>query len=418
MLAVTAFSGRVARSSKKFPFLQALEPRSGRLLVTVPSSGRTGGSCGCGHGTVRSLSSSAARWQQNDAMVATVTNPDLEAAAASSIENLAVTTSGQIPTSYSPITMVQQYVIWMHDSLGAPWWASVGLLALTVRVAVLPMQAYATMYGSRFVVSTNDIDLKTAKFNEAITLRQKREVENEVLELLSERKLENVHRASPMYWLAAAGPLHFLSMYSLYSLSTTPSMLPALSAGGLLWLSDLTVRDPFGTLSVASMLMSVITSRTLAEKGLLKAGTRGPTLVFAGCFNLLVGYFGTSLVQLYWLCACISHVLASLSLRLPPVARALDIPSISSQLQDHSFVPLLQAMPVQRQLPPVEELRAIAAEHREALAAGSASLPPPIIGRWLSSKPVRVSFLTGLLHRRQRPSSRHVTVNMRKRRAS
>lgn len=311
----------------------------------------------------------------------------------------------------SPVGLIQEYVVWLHSSMGLPWWASAAVLALSMRVALLPLQIMATSGGSYLALSSNRIEKLKEGYDRAITLQETRQTGSDMQALQQQMKL---HRAPWTFaYLVVASSMQCLSLYSLHALSTAPEMASSLSSGGFWWVSNLAAGDPFYVLPVSCVVLGIAMNRMSVEKGVPQALHRVGIIFYSLSVNMVLGQASTALVQLYWLYNAVAHVLTARVLQLRPVAKALDIPDISPVLKEHTFAPLLQGTFTTHTLPPMEELRELAdKQQREALGTGKFSTEPALLGRIVNTKPTKVLMSTSKRQRRRIRSLQHISVSM------
>ena len=312
---------------------------------------------------------------------------ELSSAPASSVASGGVDLVAAGLGGYTPAGVVQEYVTWIHTSLGLPWWATAAMLAMSVRIALVPFQVPATSAGSHYALLADEIYKRVTVYDTAITYDQAKSAAKDI------RDLEGPARLSKFSWWAlywgVAASAHCTSLYALYMLSKAPEMANVFSHGGVVWAPSLAVPDPLFILPAVCLLLSCVGNRTVAEKGMGSVQHRFNAVVYALSLQILLAFQGTSLMQLYWLGNVAIHLVVAAVLQVRPIAQALDIPDITPILKEQTFQPLLGSILSPNQLPPVEELRTIAAAKREGAIAHEMMLPS---GRQLSFKPVKVSF--------------------------
>jgi YidC/Oxa1 family membrane protein insertase len=137
----------------------------------------------------------------------------------------------------------------VHVFAGTPWWASITLTAIIVRLVMFYPFMSATDNSARMAIVAPLAKPLMEEMKEASRLGNTAETMRVRAELQELNK-----RAGVKYWKAAIpliqAPIGFGSFFLLRGMSKLP--VPGLETGGLLWFSNLTIPDPYFLLPMAT----------------------------------------------------------------------------------------------------------------------------------------------------------------------
>jgi len=150
----------------------------------------------------------------------------------------------------SVLEPLQEMLVTMHDASGLPWWATLCLSAVGVRVALLPVVLYQAHAAARLAVAMPGVGYLHQLLAASIRQLPVGDVRGRVAKvrafLAGSRAAMRLQGASPLS--AVAGPLLVQLPAFATMVMATRGLVAAgghgLDAGGVLWAVDLTARDP------------------------------------------------------------------------------------------------------------------------------------------------------------------------------
>lgn len=131
----------------------------------------------------------------------------------------------------------------VHLAAGTPWWGSILLTSLLLRVVFLQPVIRASDTSARLATLTPLTDPIRQRMNAAKATQDTEAVKLGALELRQLYKAADIKFSRVILPFVLQGPLGFGSFRLLRNMGTLP--VPGLDEGGLLWLKDLTVCDPY-----------------------------------------------------------------------------------------------------------------------------------------------------------------------------
>ena len=265
------------------------------------------------------------------------------------------------------IVGVQDVLTGFHDFTGLPWWATIISTTIFFRLAItLPLarEQAITLARTELIQPTINEILEALKHN--ITIKGRRagksvEEVNREFRMEARLHLRDIYKrekCSPlkMYLLPWAQlPLWILISLALRNISgffpKTPELdgmslcNPDLLNGGIGWITDLSVSDPYFILPVIIGITNLlnIEMNTLRKKEPTKR-QRIITRVFRTLTVAMV-FFASQVptaMSLYWATSSSYGLMQNLLLMQPPVRRALGIPRVLSE----SVTPLKDKMDI------------------------------------------------------------------------
>jgi len=149
---------------------------------------------------------------------------------------------------FSVIEPVQSLVLAFHDVSGLPWWATLGLSAVGVRVACLPVIYYQLHASSRLIKALPTLSYLNRLVIDAMRLLKPGDVAGRVAHLRNFAEgasaAMRVHDASILK--AVSGPLVQVPAFAVFVLATRGLIADGghgMDMEGVAWFLDLTSRD-------------------------------------------------------------------------------------------------------------------------------------------------------------------------------
>lgn len=169
-----------------------------------------------------------------------------EAAAAAEVVAAKAPTAGGFFFG-KPMALVETLLVGVHDVSGLPWWATIAITTAGVRLAFVPLQIYQSKSIAKLALIKPQMtelsdQMKAASAKGTEKGLQDAERARQQLQALFEH-----HQVKP--WMSMVGalgqiPLWITFFFTMRHIVRVDSGL-GLDAGGMLWFTDLTMRDPY-----------------------------------------------------------------------------------------------------------------------------------------------------------------------------
>jgi YidC/Oxa1 family membrane protein insertase len=150
---------------------------------------------------------------------------------------------------WGPTALIQYLFEHVHVYSGTPWWASIMLTAIVVRVALLKLYIDASDQGARLARASSKMKPLQQKITAATAAR------NMQARVVLTQELRNVMNAEGVSYVKMLAPFSQVFLgYGTFRLMRGMASLPVpgLDEGGFLWLKDLTAADPLYLLPVVT----------------------------------------------------------------------------------------------------------------------------------------------------------------------
>ncbi|KAK5741771.1 hypothetical protein LTR17_003762 [Elasticomyces elasticus] len=175
---------------------------------------------------------------------------------------------------YGPTTTLEYILEHIHIYSGMPWWGSMAATAVLVRCVLFPfyLRSSDSMARQAALVSiTKPIqDLMT----QAQRNKDTQAMQMHWLQLAAVRKRAGIKLTSQFAPMILQGILGFCGFKLIRAMAALP--VPAFRDGGFLWLTDLTVPDPYGILPICMAGAIHLLVRLGGESGAAPAGAMPP----------------------------------------------------------------------------------------------------------------------------------------------
>ncbi|EIW71530.1 hypothetical protein TREMEDRAFT_37898, partial [Tremella mesenterica DSM 1558] len=230
---------------------------------------------------------------------------------------------------------VRDGLVALHSITDLPWWATIAALTVCLRLLMVPLIVRNQKHNVRLQAVQPQmqalmIRLKEAKANDDQTTTQ---LTTQALGNLL--KDNDVSPLRPLFPPLIQMPFFLGMFYGLRSLAAAP--LPALKEGGLGWVTDLTIPDPYYILPITSMLLTNLVFITGADgTGSAQTSTSANGMDMRHVRNFLqmatiiavpfVGSFPAA-VLFYWTFTNAFTLLQATLLRQPIIKSILRIPT-------------------------------------------------------------------------------------------
>ncbi|KAK8849683.1 hypothetical protein IAR55_005018 [Kwoniella newhampshirensis] len=223
-------------------------------------------------------------------------------------------------------------IVAIHTYGGLPWWATIASITVAIRLALAPLLVKSQKHNVRLAAVNPQIQGLMEKAQEA---RAKNDLHAQTVVGQAMRQLmkeNNVNPARALILPVIQLPIFFTFFTIIRGLTNLP--LPQLKEGGIGWLTDLTMADPYYILPLTSLLFTNLVFRFGAD-GVGSDAKAGSPQRMAHMRNFIqlttllslpvVAYFPAAIL-FYWTFSSGFTLLQSLLLRQHVVKRMLGIP--------------------------------------------------------------------------------------------
>jgi YidC/Oxa1 family membrane protein insertase len=138
-----------------------------------------------------------------------------------------------------PPDLVQHLMEIVHVSTGLPWWATITLVTVGVRLALFPLYVKSSDMMAKNAKIKPQLDEIQAKLMSAVDMSESQSIMLKRKKLLAEHGVKNRYLLAPMLQIPLA--IGFFS--GLRAMSNYP--VDGLQDQGILWFQDLTAADPY-----------------------------------------------------------------------------------------------------------------------------------------------------------------------------
>ncbi|GIL82655.1 hypothetical protein Vretimale_8252 [Volvox reticuliferus] len=233
----------------------------------------------------------------------------------------------------------------IHESLGSPWWVSIMIFNISLRLCTFPMMVLAQR-GSAKMMEFNYALLHAKKLQEAAMKATNRAEHDRLFNAFRAEYTAQVSKHGDPVKTALMVPgvmifngFVFLSIFNGIS-KLMAAKVPSLTTGGAFWFGDLTQPDPYFGLPIMCTLVTL----AMVEYGINLAGDAGPmpterqqaTKTMKWIFRLLAfmfipaGNYVAAGTALLWVSNTAFGVTQGILLRNEAVRRRLGLPSMQA----------------------------------------------------------------------------------------
>lgn len=259
--------------------------------------------------------------------------------AADAASNLVDAVTPEVVRSFSDVTLsswpnvrITEYGLdWLVETTGAPWWAIIIGVTLSVRVLLFPFAAKGQAQSMRLAHFNPQLQEHMADVQDASRRRDNIALQESQMKAQKFMKDNDLRPFAAFKLPAVQMPIFASFFFALRALAE--QNLDTMKAGGLFWFPDLTMADPTGwTLPIMSSVFTLAVMETGAEMGAAATAKDGPQKytrwIMRGVFVVLP-FFVKSLpaaVFVYWMTSAASSLLQLALLQIPALRRYYDLP--------------------------------------------------------------------------------------------
>lgn len=231
---------------------------------------------------------------------------------------------------WGPTSTLTNLIDWMHGLSGLPWWGSIMLSTLVVRMAMLPVSIKVASTMGKLAKYQPEINAEMAKMRAAQMKGDKIESGRAQMVVSQLYKTAGVRRLDPLWGLTQI-PVFFCFYRAIMKMSELP--VPGFTHGGALWFPDLTTPDVYFGLGAISAAISYRTFKMGSENGSTTAMSQSVLRVMSILPLVIVpiSRFLPAGVVVYFVANACFSFLQGMLLRSPGARKFLRIPPLPSK---------------------------------------------------------------------------------------
>lgn len=156
---------------------------------------------------------------------------------------------------YLPVQSMESYLLAVHNTLGTPWWVTLAVAAVGVRVLLFPMQYYSMHIVHTWTRLKPHMSMLNFLVQKHTTDDKERKKLNKTI---SAKILKNY---GAQRWKMFASALVQIPVFITFAISARGMMMQRateFSTGGVLWFTDLTVTDNYLVLPAVATACSYV----------------------------------------------------------------------------------------------------------------------------------------------------------------
>ncbi|CAN8001086.1 unnamed protein product [Ixodes pacificus] len=229
---------------------------------------------------------------------------------------------------WAPSGMVQHCLDLLHSSTGLPWWATIALGTVVVKLLVFP----AILKGQKNSIHMNNhlpqMQILQAKLSEARSCGNQMEAARYANELMLFMKEKQINPLKNMIIPMVQAPVFISFFFALRGMANLP--MESFKTGGMLWFTDLTIPDPYCLLPLITSATLFFTIELGAESGVRADNLQWTRYVFRAMPIVIFPFtmnFPAALLC-YWATSNMFSLAQVGLLRVGAVREALNMPAL------------------------------------------------------------------------------------------
>ncbi|KAJ8683965.1 hypothetical protein QAD02_019757 [Eretmocerus hayati] len=173
-----------------------------------------------------------------------------------------------------PPGLIQKWLQLLHVSLDIPWWGTIAITTLCVRILILPIVIKMQGYTARMHNVQPQFQFLQLQLSDARKSGDQIEAARVSHEIHNFMKEKNISPLSNILLPLIQAPIFISFYYALRSMVRAP--VDSMKEGGMLWFTDLTVPDPYYLLPVITCATLFLTIKTGAD--FVRTDSMGPIM--------------------------------------------------------------------------------------------------------------------------------------------
>ncbi|WOO81433.1 Mitochondrial inner membrane protein OXA1L [Vanrija pseudolonga] len=156
----------------------------------------------------------------------------------------------------NPAGWLRDALVGLHNITALPWWATIALMTVTVRLILLRFVISNARHNVRLAAVQPQMTALMKRLSDAKTTKDQNAMQVATQNLSQLMKENDVSPFRPLLMPLMQMPFFLAFFYALRRLADAP--LPQLKEGGFGWVMDLTVADPYYILPMTSIALQLL----------------------------------------------------------------------------------------------------------------------------------------------------------------
>ncbi|OBZ81755.1 Mitochondrial inner membrane protein OXA1L [Choanephora cucurbitarum] len=236
--------------------------------------------------------------------------------------------------NFTPVGGLEAMFEYIHVYSGLPWWGTIAVATVAVRLALLPLMIKIQRNNARLMNINPDVSRIMENLKSAQAQGDALATGKYTQEIQTLFQKNNCHPMKSMGLPLIQMPVMISFFMAIRSMAEVP--VPGLKDQGLLWFTDLSDKDPYYVLPAVSALgvMAVLEAGT--EAGAANPQSKGMKNVFRGLTVLMVPFTAwmPSGVFVYWVTSNFFSIGQILALKNPSIRKVLNIPQLKKRPEE------------------------------------------------------------------------------------
>lgn len=241
---------------------------------------------------------------------------------------------------WTPVGMAQQCLEYLHISQNLPWWATIIVGTVCIRMVIFPLVIMTQRHVGHFNNSMPQVVHLQQRFSEARKAGDQIEAQRYASEIATFMKEKNLNPFKNFLGPLAQAPFFISFFLALRGMANCP--VDSMKDGGLYWFTDLTVPDQFYGLPVITSLTLLVTIELGVDTGKMNnENAKSIKYLFRAVPFLMLPFSAQfpAAILCYWASTNFFSVLQVSFLKVPAVREFFKIPK-------HIPAPQQQANPL------------------------------------------------------------------------
>ncbi|KAL7318626.1 hypothetical protein PS15m_001844 [Mucor circinelloides] len=236
--------------------------------------------------------------------------------------------------NFTPVGGLEAMFEYIHVYSGLPWWGTIAVATVAVRVALLPLMIKIQRNNARLMNINPDVNRIMENLKAAQAEGDSLATGKYTQEIQTLFKKNDCHPMKSMGLPLIQMPVMISFFMAIRAMAEMP--VPGLQDQGLFWFTDLAAKDPYYVLPVVSAagVMAVLEAGT--EAGAANPQSKGMKNVFRALTLVMVPFTAwmPSGVFVYWITSNFFSIGQILALKNPAVRNALNIPKLKKKPEE------------------------------------------------------------------------------------
>ncbi|CAN3357782.1 mitochondrial inner membrane protein Oxa1p [Diutina catenulata] len=162
---------------------------------------------------------------------------------------------------WGPTAMVEKWLEVVHVYTGLPWWATIVVATLGVRMAMFPLYSKASANAAKMIPVKPELDMVMAEMKQASSPQEQYKAMNRRKQILKEHDIHMSHQMLPVLQL----PVAYGFFQALRKMGN--ANVDGFETQGIAWFQDLTQVDPYLGLQLGTAAIVMLMIKMGGETG-------------------------------------------------------------------------------------------------------------------------------------------------------